>query len=139
MQLENSVTKNWKSLFIVDDNEIDLWLALKIVEENNLSEITITAKNGADALRKLNDFQNQYNLLPEVFLIDAQMPLVDGFELIKKIKNSPLYFEHLTTIILVSADFEIEDFKKLNNIQVDNVLIKPLDKEQLTSLLYTKS
>ncbi len=129
--------KNNKCIFIVDDDESDLWLATKIIKLNGLADRIVTAKDGDEALRKLKEYEAEYKMFPEAFLIDIKMPSIGGFELIEKIRERKLFSYFDTNIILISADFGIQDFVNINNKRIKNVLLKPLNEEQFIALLHS--
>lgn len=83
----------------------------------------ITAVDGMDALEKLP--LQKIDLL----VTDLNMPNVDGFELIKSIRENPEYKE-LPIIILSSLGKE-EDIKKGFEVGADSYLIKPFNAKRI--------
>jgi CheY-like chemotaxis protein len=76
------------------------------------------ASNGEEALYLLKEF----TILPDLILLDAQMPVMDGYEFrieqkkIERLKNIP--------VLVMSGDEDSEMSKKM--IEPQGILIKPL-------------
>ena len=86
----------------------------------------VKAANGEEALEKL--FSNQI----DVMLLDVMMPGMDGFEVIRMIRQDNKYRNHRRLpIILVTALRETEDRIKGIEAGCDDFLSKPVDKMEL--------
>jgi putative two-component system response regulator len=86
----------------------------------------VKAANGEEALGKL--FSNQI----DVMLLDVMMPGMDGFEVIRMIRQDNKYRNHRRLpIILVTALRETEDRIKGIEAGCDDFLSKPVDKMEL--------
>ena len=86
----------------------------------------VKAANGEEALGKL--LSNQI----DVMLLDVMMPGMDGFEVIRRVKQENKYRNHRRLpIILVTALRETEDRIKGIEAGCDDFLSKPVDKMEL--------
>jgi putative two-component system response regulator len=86
----------------------------------------VKAANGEEALGKL--FSNQI----DVMLLDVMMPGMDGFEVIRRVRQDNKYRNHRRLpIILVTALRETEDRVKGIEAGCDDFLSKPVDKMEL--------
>lgn len=116
-------SKELKVLYVEDDptlrEEISLFLS-DIFPHIDL------ANNGEEGLLKLA--QNHYHLV----ITDIRMPIMDGIEMIEKIKE--LYPQQ--PILVTSAHNESEYLVKLINLGVNNFITKPLQSEQILNVLY---
>ena len=83
----------------------------------------VKAANGEEALEKL--FSNQI----DVMLLDVMMPGIDGFEVIRRVRQDDTH--RLLPIILVTALRETEDRVKGIEAGCDDFLSKPVDKMEL--------
>lgn len=83
-------------LLIVDDDEVNRALLHFLLQSFDC--ITANAINGAEAMRQLNLGKN----IPTIMLLDLNMPIMDGYEVIKAIKNNKEAYP-LTRIIVISA------------------------------------
>lgn len=110
--MENSLGK----ILIVDDEQ-------DIVElmEYNLQDAgyeTLSASNGADAVRKAVQF------VPDLILLDVMMPEKDGFQTIKEIRNKP-QLDHTIVIFLTALSDEKSEIEGLK-LGADDYIYKPL-------------
>ncbi len=67
-------------ILIVDDNDMNLKLFEAILTKFNYE--VASAKDGLEAIEKAKE------LLPDLILLDIQMPAMDGYETIKILKNN---------------------------------------------------
>ncbi|MEP6261057.1 MAG: ATP-binding protein [Gillisia sp.] len=70
-----------KNILVVDDEPSQLALSKELIKSTGMN--CHTASNGLEALKKLET--GNYHLV----LTDIQMPKMDGFELVRSIKNNP--------------------------------------------------
>ena len=82
-----------RNILIVDDESSQLALAKELIKSVGMN--CDTASNGEEALSKLEN--KSYHLV----LTDIQMPKMDGFNLVKAIKNNPKFFD--TPVIAISG------------------------------------
>ena len=123
-----SVTENGKgnaktsTILIVDDNG-DMREYIKTLLEKNYN--IITANNGMDAMHKVNEQQ------PTLILSDIMMPVMDGLQLLKEVKQNP-QTSHIP-VILLSARAGEEATIQGYDIGADDYLIKPFSAKELTA------
>ncbi|MEA1876922.1 MAG: response regulator [Bacteroidota bacterium] len=111
-----------RKILIIDDNEANLFSLRKILERLGL--VIHTATSGFEGL-ELSE-KNHYSLV----LLDIQMPEMDGFETLKRMRDSAK--NKLVPVILISAIFT-EDQYKIKGIQTGAVdfIPKPVNPEIL--------
>lgn len=110
-----SETKKLKILYVEDD--ADARLQIEEMLELLFDEIFI-AKNGLEGVEVFREKQQQIDLV----ITDIQMPIMDGLEMSKKIKEiSP--FKH---ILILTAHNDINYFSKAIDVGVDGFVIKPI-------------
>jgi len=116
------VGKNINILYVEDDltlqEEVNLFLS-------DIFQSVDLAKNGEEGLEKLA-------LCPyDIVITDIKMPVMDGLEMIEKIKE--LY--PAQAILVTSAHNEIGNLCKLVNLGIEDFLAKPLVGEQTFNVL----
>jgi two-component system chemotaxis response regulator CheY len=83
-----------------------------------------TATDGWDALEKVDETEDPF----EFFIIDINMPNMDGFELISNLRNK---FVYLSTPIMVLTTERSEKMKqKGREVGATSWIVKPFDKER---------
>jgi len=74
-------------IMIVDDDEDDIALFCEAVTHIDKNLVCATAGNGIEALKKLKT----YTRLPKCIFLDVNMPLMDGRQTLKTLRNDPKY------------------------------------------------
>ena len=108
-------------VMVVDDSITMRKVTTRVLEREQLE--VITAKDGVDALEKLQE------RVPDVMLLDIEMPRMDGFELATHMKND-LRFRHVPIIMITSRTGE-KHRQRAFEIGVDRYLGKPYSETDL--------
>ena len=119
-------TLSGKTVLVVDDDVRNIYSLTKALESLKMN--VITAIDGKEALKALADHPKT-----DVVLLDMMMPNMDGYETAERIrKNSK--FKHLP-VIAVTAKAMTGDREKCINAGASDYITKPVDVDQLLSLL----
>jgi len=114
-----------KNILIVDDNQINLTIAKKMLEKVGVN--VTTAMNGVESLERLNKG------IFDAVLMDLQMPIMDGYQATKIIRENQ-HFENLV-IIAFSANVMKKDVANALASGMNAHLPKPLKLQTLLKLL----
>ncbi|MFC2136556.1 response regulator [Bacteroidota bacterium] len=119
---------NWnkKTILIVDDEYMNYLLFEAILEETKSK--VIYAVNGAVAIEEC-----QNNKEIDLILMDIKMPVVNGYEAVKIIKNQSKEIP----IIAQTAYTASEDYYKCIEAGFDDYIPKPIERELLLYKLST--
>ena len=104
-------------LVVEDDENARLLTEAHLVKKYNV----VTCKNGEEAL----DIIYTQNI--DIIVADLMMPKLDGFELIKELRNS----QNNIPVLLLTAKTSIEDKTKGFEYGADDYLTKPVDYNEL--------
>ncbi len=110
-----------KKILAIDDEK-----SIRFIIENTFNkdfEVT-TMSNGMDAL-----FYLQSGNLPDVIICDVEMPVMNGFEFIRRIRESG-FFEDIP-LIMLSGKEESADKIKCFEMGADDYLLKPFNPKEL--------
>ena len=122
--LGNHVTSP-KKIMIVDDHALNRLVAQKSIEQKFKNCIITIAENGKEALSKL-DVE-----LPDIILMDLQMPVMDGYEatwIIKKSKNDKIA---AIPILAMTANAFVTKDTELRTKGFADFILKPFDLDDL--------
>ncbi len=107
------------TVLFVDDEEINLFLFEKTFEKDFH---VITASSGPEALKKIE--KNKSDI--KAVISDMRMPLMNGLELIEKIKED---FPEIRNFILTGYGYNSELEMALENKLIDKLFHKPFEPE----------
>ncbi len=91
----------------------------------------VTAQDGLETLDKVRDE------LPDLVLLDVNMPHKDGFAVLEEIRNDPAV-QHIPVIILTAARLDPSDVQSGLNLGADDYVTKPFDRHELMARIRTK-
>ena len=104
-----------KVLLADDEKDVLEIMAKKIAKEGYT---VVTAKDGQEAWEKIKSES------PDVILLDLTMPKMDGFEVLKNLRENPPS-DKWQPVIIVSARRELEDMQKGLSMEADHYITKP--------------
>ena len=107
---------------LVADDEIHIIHVVAIKLRNNGYEV-ITAQDGAEAYELACEHK------PDIVVSDLQMPIMNGFEFIEKLRANGLTTD-IPVIMLTARSFEIEDEEK-QRLKISECLSKPFSPKEL--------
>lgn len=115
-----------KVLIVDDESDLSILFKIKFKKEIDESKLVLDfCENGQEALTKFNEAQQNYDLI----ISDINMPVMDGLELLEKIKNK----RPDQTVHIMSA-YESEEYRnKAKNLGASCFFAKPLNFKELKS------
>ena len=119
--IEDVKSDNEATVMVVDDSITIRKVTTRFLERNNYK--VVTAKDGVDAVQKLQDFT------PALILLDIEMPRMDGYELATHVRNN----ERLKNvpIIMITSRTGDKHRQRAMDIGVQEYLGKPYNESEL--------
>jgi chemosensory pili system protein ChpA (sensor histidine kinase/response regulator) len=108
-------------IMVVDDSITMRKVTTRVLERNDMD--VVTAKDGLDAVEKLQD------KVPDIVLLDVEMPRMDGYELATYMKNDPRL--KLVPIIMITSRTGEKHRQRALEIGVERYLGKPYQEADL--------
>lgn len=116
---------------IIDDDEIYIFGTKRLIENNKFSKDITVYKNGLEAL---NHLQKEIIDLPNVILLDLNMPIMDGWQFLDAF--SKLNISKEVAIFIVSSSVNQSDLIKAKSYSiVKDYLVKPLKVSSFEKIL----
>jgi len=113
-----------KSILVVEDNDINLEVALYLLKETHIR--VDVARNGFEAVEKVNEKAF------DIILMDIQMPLMDGYEATRIMRNE---LKLSTPIVAMTANVMLQDIEKCLSMGMDAHIGKPFEVEDFYGTL----
>lgn len=107
-----------QKILIVDDEEVNRDLLQEILKNDYVVE---TAEDGEQALQKLQKYYDEIAAL----LLDLQMPNVDGFEVIAKMKEEG--WINRVPVLIISSDQNVEVENQCFEMGISDFIHKPFE------------
>ncbi|WP_189379515.1 ATP-binding protein [Thalassotalea profundi] len=122
-----------KTYLVVDDNSINITIAVHLLHSVNAK--TITALSGVEAIEKLVEAKtNKVEI--DAILLDCQMPIMDGYETTQRIRKGEAGDEFVRTpIIALTANAMSDEKEKCLALGMNDYLTKPIDTARLFQTL----
>ena len=115
-----------KKILLVDDNELNLKVATKLLERHNATNIT-SFTSGLECLDSIRN-NDKY----DVILLDDMMPKMSGTETLKELKKIPNFN---TAVVALTANAITGMKEKYLSEGFTSYLAKPIDKNELVKVL----
>ncbi len=116
------------SVLAVDDIPLNLLLVQKMLSRFNFK--LRTASGGQQALDAVAEEK------PDLILLDLMMPGIDGFEVIRRLREDPTTAD--IQIVILSALNSNEDVVKGFNVGANDFIMKPIIMEKLLTCVVTQ-
>ena len=113
-------------ILLVEDNEGDIILTTEALEEGKIEKRINVVKNGKDAIDYVfNNGKYEQAIRPDIILLDVNLPLKSGYEVLKAIKNNE-QTKQIPVIMLTTSSSENDiDTSYLNHANC--FITKPVD------------
>lgn len=112
------------SVLLVEDNPMDVDLALRAFRRRRLVNPIEVARDGDEALAWLPRWEAG-EPTPAVILLDLKLPRVDGLEVLRRFKAHPLV--RGVPVVVLTTSAESEDVKRAYELGVNSYIVKPVD------------
>jgi CheY-like chemotaxis protein len=118
-------------VLLVEDNLIEIMKMKRTISLLKLKHTIHEAKNGEEALNFLEDKAN----IPDIILLDLNMPKISGIEFLKIIKDND-DLKHIPTIILTTSNNQ-KDLLECYRTGMSGYVLKPLKYEDYVKKIET--
>jgi PAS domain S-box-containing protein len=115
---------NQIKILAIDDNPDNLVILKALISDSFPDAHLMTAQNGIKGIELAASED------PDVVLLDVVMPLIDGFEVCRKIK-SDFRTSDIPVIFLTAQKYDRESRIKAMEVSADAFLAKPIDENEL--------
>jgi two-component system response regulator len=125
---------NCVEILLVEDNPHDIKLAMYAFKSNNVANKVQVVRDGAEALEFVfctgRHADRKIENGPRVILLDLKLPLVDGIEVLRRIKADPR--TRSIPVVVMTSSKEERDIAETYQLGVNSYIVKPVDFDQFT-------
>jgi CheY-like chemotaxis protein len=126
----------FETVMIIDDITIDLYITSRIILKNHFGKKVLEYSAADEALKYLQENQNNISVLPQIIFTDIYMPLFSGFEFLEAYdKLAPALKNHCRLYILSSTINDADIARVRNDKNVVSFQLKPITKEFLERII----
>lgn len=124
------------SVCIIDDDKVHTYILTKLIQKFELSDTIFSFSNGEIAMEAFLDMASKSRELPNVILLDINMPEMDGWEFIDEFRKLKKPTDKKTAIYISSSSISSEDQDKAASYpEVLNYLAKPIEPHTLLTII----
>jgi CheY-like chemotaxis protein len=114
-------------VYLVDDDEDDRFLVQEVFKQSGPEYTLRHLSNGEELIQALN----KADYLPNLILLDINMPFMGGMEALKIIRQNPAY-DTLPIVMLTTSD-QLSDRQQAAALKADGFITKPPTLQQLNN------
>ncbi len=117
---------------VIDDNFINAKLMEKILKRYGETDIALNGEKGIEMFENSITSDDRYSII----FLDIMMPEIDGFHVLKTIRNieNANEIDDSVKIVMTTALDDFQSIKTAFDAQCEAYLIKPISKEKIESI-----
>ena len=126
-----------QTILLVDDSENDIFLMRRAFKKAEFNTLLQEVHNGEQAIAYLKgegvySDRNEYPL-PSVMLLDLNMPMKNGFDVLRFARTQPAF--NRLSIIILTASMREEDVEQAYDLGASSYLVKPSTIDALADMI----
>lgn len=119
-----------KITYLIDDDKLSIRLMSMLISKKKFCEEIVSFCNAELALETLKINCNTPQTLPDVILLDLNMPILDGWQFLDEFSLLPL--EKDISIFIVTSSIDPSDIEMAKNYKmVKSYIMKPITAQKL--------
>ena len=113
-------------VLVTDDSKMARKMVVRSLEESTIKDLEIfEAQNGQEAIDLYKEIS------PKIVFLDLTMPIMDGFEALKRIKE----IDENAKVVIISADIQKLSMDRVRELGAFNFIKKPIDTLKMQQIL----
>jgi len=123
-----------RKVLIIDDNQVTCMILTEILEK---FQVHVTCFNEAEsALEYLQKESGNMDLLPEIILLDINLPAMDGWDFLNEFITLHTQLVKKITVYMISSSISEHDMNKAQEYSVvKGYLVKPIAEEEIRKIV----
>ena len=130
------IAKTISSIMLIDDSKEVNFLHKLIIRDAEAAQYIIAMQSAAAALEYLTSNQHNPHILPDLILLDINMPAIDGWEFLDEFGKVKTCLQKTPVIVMLTSSDNPSDRAKAHNYGVvSGYKLKPLTAEMLRDIV----
>lgn len=129
------------TILLVEDNSMDINLTIQAFSKHKAPKRIVIAKNGVEALDylfKTGKFAgNSKREIPSLVLLDLNLPMIDGFEVLRRIREDRM--TKRVPVVVLTTSGEKKDVTKSYKIGANSFISKPVEFDEFVDVCHQLS
>ena len=122
---------NGKYILLAEDNDNDVVLTRRALKKCQVNYRLEVVSNGKQALDFL--FSRDLNDMPSVVLLDLKLPLIDGIEILRRIRANDN--TRLLPVVMLTASVDEKDRQESIRLGANDFQCKPVNFDEFVQLI----
>lgn len=122
-------------ILMVDDSRTDACLFVEALKECSNPAVLDWVPSVSQAVTKLRKDLKTSVILPDLILLDINMPGLDGWDMLRQLKQDPTL--HRIPVLILSSSVAVDDIQRAYALNANCYLVKPSDWDEYVSLVKT--
>lgn len=119
-------------ILLVDDEPATNYANERLLYQLGVADRILSTTDSSEALQLLSQ---EPPLQPTLLLLDVSMPGLDGIEFVEAFQRLPAVQQAATCIVLLTGGIASQDLLRINELPNAGLVIKPLTREKVDTLL----
>lgn len=97
-----------------------------VSDEHDVANPVVSCLDGEEALRYIDEHQVAADTqIPILILLDLRLPKVDGFEVLRQVRNHPVWKQ--VPVVVMTTSRQDDDIESAYKLGVNSYIVKPVD------------
>lgn len=120
-------------IILVEDSDEDAELTLRALKRQKMANNVHRLSDGQQAIDYFfgKNTDGTENDLPRVVLLDLKLPMVNGLEILSRLKKEPR--THNVPVVILTSSKEDRDLEEAYRLGVNSYIVKPVEFEKFMS------
>ena len=123
-------------LLIIDDDRVSTFITAWVAKDSGIFNDIQSVTDGRKALDIFEAIGKGTGITPDLILVDLNMPVMNGFELIERLKQMAFPGKERMTVVILSSSDNAIDIQRARSLGIQHYLLKSLSLKDLRSSLY---